>query len=268
MAMISSQPPVGTMLREWRERRRRTQLDLALDARISARHLSFVETGRSRPGAEVILRLAEQLELPFRERNALLLAAGHAPAFPDRPLEHPEMAATRAALEVILANHEPFPALVVDRHWNIVMANRAIAVLASMIDPALLVAPVNAMRAGLHPRGLAARIVNLGVVRAYFLARLRQQASITADPVLAELVAEVSAYPAPPGSEYQGGDPNPEGAGAVPFILRSPDGEELTLFGIYATFDTPFDVATSELAIELAYPADAYTAQVLTRIGA
>jgi len=136
-------PPVGALLRQWRERRRRTQLDLALDAGVSARHLSFVETGRSKPGAEIILRLAEHLDLPLRERNRLLLAAGHAPAFPDRSLQDPDMGPTAATLELILAQHEPYPAMVIDRHWNLVSANQAVGVLAGMIDRSLLTPPVS-----------------------------------------------------------------------------------------------------------------------------
>lgn len=246
------------MLREWRERRRRSQLDLALDAGISSRHLSFVETGRSRPGADIILRLAAQLDIPFRERNALLLAAGHAPAFPDRGLQDPAMAPTREALELILAHHEPYPAMVIDRHWNLVAANSAVRLITPMIDPALLVPPINLMRAGLHPRGLAASIINIGPVRAYFLSRLRQQVTITADPELAALLDEVSAYP---GGADAGLD-----AVAGPFRIRAPDGSELSFLGMFATFDTPFDVTTSELAIELAYPADAITAGTLRRL--
>jgi transcriptional regulator with XRE-family HTH domain len=252
------QPPVGTLLREWRERRRRTQLDLALDAGISARHLSFVETGRSRPGADIILRLADQLDVPFRERNALLLAAGHAPAFPDRSLEDPSMAPTREALELILAHHEPYPAMVIDRHWNLVAANSAVRLMTPMIDPSLLVPPVNLMRAGLHPRGLIASLINPGPVRAYFLSRLRQQATITADPVLAALLEEVGAYPGAAGDDAE------PVLGAI--RLRAPDGSELSFLGMFATFDTPFDVTTSELAIELAYPADPFTADTLRRL--
>src|SRR6266849_9204957 len=153
MATVSSQPRVGPLLRGWRKRRRRTQLDLALDAGISARHLSFVETGRSTPSAEMVLLLAEQLQVPVRERNHLLLAAGYAPAFPERSLEDPELAPVREALDRILTGHEPYPAIVVDRYWNVVAANSAMGVIAEWVDSALLEPPVNAMRVGLHPRG-------------------------------------------------------------------------------------------------------------------
>jgi transcriptional regulator with XRE-family HTH domain len=250
------------MLREWRERRRRTQLDLALDARISARHLSFVETGRSNPGADIILRIAEQLEVPFRERNELLLAAGHAPAFPERPLHDPEMAATRSTLESILTRHEPYPAMALDRRWNLIAANQPMSLLGAMIDADLLVPPVNLMRAGLHPRGLARWIINLGQVRAYFIERLQRQVTLTADPHLAALLDEVSGYPCP---EPQHDEPDASARPAHgPIRIRTPDGDDLAFFGLFATFDAPFDVTTSELAIELAYPADPRTAELLT----
>jgi len=161
MATMSSEARVGPLLREWRERRRRTQLDLALDAGISARHLSFVETGRSRPGRELLLRVAEELEIPFRERNHLLLAAGHAPAFPERSLDHPDLAPVREALDLILEGHEPYPAVVVDRAYNLVAANAAAALLVEGIDPELLKPPLNALRLGMHPRGMATRVINM-----------------------------------------------------------------------------------------------------------
>jgi transcriptional regulator with XRE-family HTH domain len=253
--------PIGAQLRQWRERRHRTQLDLALDAGISPRHLSFVETGRSRPGADVILRLAEQLEIPFRERNGLLLAAGHAPAFPHRALHDPQMESIRAVLDLVLARHEPYPAMVIDRHWNLVAANQAASVLAGVIDASLLTAPINVMRAGLHPRGLARWIVNLEQVRNYFTSRLQAQVALTADPKLAALLDEINSYPSPHDSERASHPPGDLGAG--PIRVRAPDGSELSFFGMFATFDAPFDVASSELAIELAYPADPLTDEVL-----
>jgi transcriptional regulator with XRE-family HTH domain len=263
MVADASDTPIGVLLREWRERRRRTQLDLALDAGISARHLSFVETGRSRPGAQVILAIAEHLELPLRERNRLLLAAGHAPAFPDRSLEDPEMKPTKRALEGILSQHEPYPAMVIDRHWDLVSANRAASVLARMIDPSLLTAPVNVMRAGLHPDGLSRWIVNLGEVRSYFISRLRRQIDATADPELIALMGEVSGYPSP---EQDASAERDDGSGAGPIKIRAPDGSEYSFLGMFATFDAPFDVASSELAIELAYPADPLTEQALREL--
>src|SRR6476620_1046379 len=177
MAKSDSHESVGPLLREWRGRRRLTQLELALDAGVSARHLSFVETGRSKPGREMLLAVAEQLHIPFRERNQLLLAAGHAPAFPERSLADSELAPVREALDRILAAHEPYPAVVFDRAWNLVAANAPMAALTAStdIDPALLEPPVNLLRASLHPRGLAPLIVNYAGWRAHFLQRLAQQ---------------------------------------------------------------------------------------------
>jgi transcriptional regulator with XRE-family HTH domain len=266
MATISSQPRVGPLLREWRTRRRRTQLELALDAGISARHLSFVETGRSTPSPEMVLLLAERLEVPFRERNHLLLAAGYAPAFPERSLQEPEMAPVREALDVILTGHEPYPAVVVDRDWNMVAANSAMAAIGAWVDPALLQPPVNVMRAGLHPQGLARWTINLGEVRAYFLGRLQRQVAITGDANLAALLEEVAAYPAP---EHEH-DPACEAvAGQIltPLMqMRGPDGVELAFFATVATFGTAVEVTTSELSIELTFPADAATAEALRNL--
>ena len=263
MAAVSAHPRIGQLLREWRERRGRTQLDLALDAGISARHLSFVETGRSHPGAEIILRLAENLEVPFRECNQLLLAAGYAPVFPQRALDDPELSPVRQALELILTGHEPYPALVVDRNWNLVAANPAAQALAPLIDSALLTRPINVMRVGLHPRGLGRWILNLGEVRAYFLGRLERQVAITRDRELASLLEEVAAYPAP---EYHRDPASDAAAGHVltPLIrLRAPYGGELSFFATVATFGTAAEVTTSELSIELAFPADTATAEAL-----
>ena len=182
MAVAGVQAGIGSLLREWRARRAVTQLALALDTGISTRHLSFVETGRSKPGRDVLLRVGERLEIPFRERNQLLLAAGYAPAFPERPLSDPELAPVREAIDVILAAHEPNPAVVVNRYWDVVAANSPMAALGDWVDPTLLEPPLNAMRVGLHPGGLARWIVNLGEVRAYFLGRLERQVAFTGDP--------------------------------------------------------------------------------------
>ena len=264
MATVSSQPSIGPLLRGWRERRRLSQLELALDAGISTRHLSFVETGRSRPGREMLLRVLEQLEVPFRERNRLLLASGHAPAFPERSLDDPELLPVRAAVDQILTRHEPYPAVVVDRAWNLVAANSAMRALteAVVIDPALLEPPVNIMRVGLHPRGLAPLIVNLGQWHAHFCQRLEQQLAVTGDPDLAALLEEVAGYPIP-GDEPDPA-PDPEAREMLgPVRFRAPGGGELSFFGMFATFDTPFEVTTSELAMELLFPADQATAEAL-----
>ena len=263
MAIASPQPRVGTLLREWRKRRERTQLDLALDAGISARHLSFVETGRSTPSPEMVLLLAEELEIPMRERNHLLLAAGHAPAFSERSLQDPELAPLRAALDLILAGHEPYPAVVIDRAWNMVAANSAMGAVAGVVDAELLEPPINVMRVGLHPRGLAPWIVNLGEVRAYFLGRLQRQVAITNDAGLAVLLEEVASYPAPE-HEHDPASEAPAQEILTPVIrLRAPGGGELSFFATVATFGTAAEVTASELSIELTFPADAATAEAL-----
>jgi transcriptional regulator with XRE-family HTH domain len=264
MATVSSQPSIGSVLREWRERRRLTQLELALDAGISTRHLSFVETGRSHPGRQMLLRILEQLEVPFREQNLLLLAGGHAPAFPERSLEDVELRPVREALDQILAGHEPYPAVVVDRAWNFVAANSAMQDLISdvAIDSELLEPPVNVLRVGFHPRGLAPLIVNLGRWRAHFLRRLERQVAATGDPDLAALLEELAGYPVPDGEPEPAPDAEAhEMLGPVRF--RTPAGGELSFFGMFATFDTPFEVTTSELAMELLFPADRATAEAL-----
>lgn len=263
MAPVQSQPEVGSLLREWRERRRVTQMELALDAGISARHLSFVETGRSKPGREMLLAVLKQLEVPFRERNRLLLAAGYAPAFPERPLDDPDLTPVREALDEILSAHEPYPAVAVDRAWSLIAANSAMLALTESadIDPALLEPPVNVIRLGLHPRGLGPLFVNLGDWHAHWLERLRRQLAETGDEQLAALIEEIAAYDVPR-SERDGA---PEIAGGEllgPVRVRTPSGE-LSFFGMFAGFDTPFEVTASELAIELLFPADRATAEAL-----
>src|SRR5512132_1254004 len=194
MTELAARSHVGPLLRDWRRRRRRSQLDLALDAGVSARHLSFVETGRSRPSPEMILHLAEQLEVPLRDRNQLLLAAGYAPRYGQRALDEPEMEPVRAALALVLDGHEPYPAAVVDRDWNLVAANRSIALLTEGVAPELLAPPLNVLRVSLHPDGMAPRIANLGEWRAHLLERLGRQIAATGDESLAVLYDEISAY--------------------------------------------------------------------------
>jgi len=241
-----------------------TQLELALDAGISARHLSFVETGRSRPGREMLLRALAQLDVPFRERNRILLAAGHAPAYPERSLDDPDLGPVRDALDVILSGHDPYPAVAVDRLWNMVAANSAMLAMARgfEVDPELLGPPVNVMRLGLHPRGLGPLFVNLGDWHAHWLKRLERQLAATGDDQLVSLIEEVSGYPVPaPGQDGA----LEVGAGEMlgPVRVRTPEGGELAFFGMFAGFDTPFEVTTSELAIELLFPADRQTAEAL-----
>ncbi len=266
MATASGDTRVGSLLRKWRQQRRLTQLELALEAGVSPRHVSFVETGRSKPGREMLLRVADRLEIPFRERNQLLLEAGHAPAFPQRPLQDPGLAPVREALHRILASHEPYPAVSFDRSWNLVAVNAPMSALAARveIEPALLEPPVNILRIGLHPGGLAPLIVNLAQWRAHFLERLARQIAITGDAHLRTLMEEVAAYPV---AGAENGDAASEGDSEIlgPVRFRAPTGGEWSFFGMFASFDTPFEVTTSELAIELLFPADRATAEALEK---
>jgi transcriptional regulator with XRE-family HTH domain len=255
--------PVGNLLRKWRERRRLSQLDLACEAEISTRHLSFLETGRSLPSREMVLRLAERLDVPLRERNALLVAAGYAPAFPERPLDDPALQSARKAVDLVLAGHEPYPALAIDRHWTLIASNNAVAPLLAWVDPSLLRQPVNALRLSLHPAGLAPRIANLVEWRSHLLARLRRQIEVTADPVLEALLDELCGYPAPGESAENGGAGEYAGV-AVPFRLATEQGV-LSFISATTIFGTPVDVTLSELALESFFPADAATANILRR---
>ena len=253
---------VGELLRQWRQRRGLSQLALAGAADVSARHLSFVETGRARPSRALLLRLGEQLDVPLRDRNALLLAAGLAPAYPERGLADPPLAAVADAVARILAAYEPFPALVVDRHWELVDANAAVDRLTAGCAPALLEPPCNVLRLCLHPDGLAPRILTLGSWRAHLLARLRHQVAATGDPRLQELLDELRTYPAPPGEAPQYAAP------VVTMRLRDPDGRELAFLSTTTLFGTPGDVTVDELAIEAFLPADEATARALGAPGA
>jgi transcriptional regulator with XRE-family HTH domain len=265
VADVQSTVSLGATVREWRTRRRMSQLELALETGISARHLSFVETGRSKPGRDMLVRIVEQLDVPLRERNELLLSAGYAPAFAEHSLDDPELAAVRRALEHALARHEPYPAMVVDRRWNIVAANKGMTRLTEIVDldRALLVPPVNALRIAFHPHGMAPSIVNLADWRTHFLERLQHQLTLSADPAVAELIDEVLGYPAPAhdAAIAQAGARPP----LSPVIIRTRSQDELSFFGMFAGFDTPFEVTTSELGVELLFPADNATAASLNR---
>jgi transcriptional regulator with XRE-family HTH domain len=268
--MQTVERPVGDLVREWRQRRRLSQLDLALDAEISPRHLSFLETGRSTPSRALVLRLAERLDVPLRERNTLLLAAGYAPAFRERPLTDPDLADAREAVNLVLTGHEPFPALAVDRHWQLVAANAAMTAMLAGIGQALLQPPVNVLRIGLHPDGMAPRIVNLGEWRAHLLARLRRQIDVSGDPVLRELFDELRGYPFEPAAHDEGArstshspaSSHEVGGVVVPLRLASPAGV-LSFISTTTVFGTPVDITLSELALETFFPADAATAAAL-----
>ena len=246
------------LLREWRQRRHLSQLDLAGEAEVSTRHLSYVETGRALPSREMVLRLADRLEIPLRERNRLLTAAGYAPMFAERRLDDPALQSARQAIELVLKGHEPYPALAVDRHWTLISHNRAVPPLLQQVDAELLKPPVNVLRLSLHPNGLAPRIVNLGQWRAHLLDRLRQQVAASADPVLAALADELRSYPAPAGEHGAA----VEASVVVPMVLATPMGT-LSFISTTTVFGTPVEVTLSELALETFFPADAKTGEVL-----
>ena len=260
MAVAAPASRIGELIRSWRQRRSLTQLELSLGSSVSARHLSFVETGRARPSREMVLHLAERLEVPLRERNALLLAAGYAPLYGERPLDAAEMTPVRQALDRFLRAHEPYPAVVVDRRWTLVTGNDALHVLTDGVAPELLAPPANGLRAMLHPRGMAPRIANLAEYGAEVLRRVRRRAAITGDDELARLCRELESYP--------GIEAEPRAADTaatdivLPLRLRVPDGE-LAFLSTISTFGTAVDITLSELAIEAFYPADAATATAL-----
>lgn len=250
--------PIGVQLREWRSRRRLSQMDLALDADISTRHLSFIETGRARPSPDMIQRLADRLDVPHRARNALLLAAGYAPDYAEQALDSPDMAGVRTVVDHILKGHEPYPAIAVDRHWNMITSNGAIGILIEQIAPELLQPPVNVIRLALHPRGLAPQIANFSEWRSHILDRLDRQIEASADPGLAALRAEVAAYP----SSYNDNEGGMENPIAVPLVLDTVVGR-IAFLSTITIFGTPVDVTLTELAIEAFFPADAASAELL-----
>ena len=264
IASLPSHAGVGDLLRQWRQRRRLSQLELAGEADISTRHLSFMENGRSVPSRSMLLRLAERLDMPLRARNEMLHAAGFAALYAERPLDAPEMALARRTVDAVLAAHAPFPALAVDRHWTLVAANAAVTALLAGVAAALLQGPVNVLRLSLHPQGLAPRIDNLAEWRAHLLARLQQQVARSGDAQLVALHDELAAYPAaashaPPSHELN--------AIAVPLRLRVPGlAEPLALISTTTVFGTPVDVTLSELALECFYPADERTREMLQRL--
>ena len=261
-------PPVGTLLRDWRQRRRLSQMDLALDTEVSARHLSFIETGRATPSRDMLLRLAERLDIPLRERNTMLMAAGHAPAYAERTLADPSMASAQRAVSLILQGHMPYPAIAVDSHWNLLQANPIAQVLMSSVDPSLLQGQVNVLRASLHPKGFAPNIVNGADWRAHLLARLHQQIEASGDPVLSALLDELRDYPVPAQEGTAAHSPDDDlGGVAVPLRLRTPFGV-LSFISTTTVFGTPVDITLSELALETFFPADEATQQALKALAA
>jgi transcriptional regulator with XRE-family HTH domain len=258
---VRTQAPAGRLLREWRRRRHLSQLDLAAEAGISTRHLSFVETGRSQPSREMVLHLGEHLDIPLRERNVLLTAAGYAPLYSSTELDAPEMEPVRDAIDKILGAHDPYPALVVDRQWNVVAANGPARALMQGADPSLLEPPVNVLRLSLHPNGVASRIANFEEWASHLVARLERQVMLTGDPALTLLLDELRGYPGVPSRVTF---PELEGAEKVFVPLRwRAGGTELTFFSTVTTFGTAIDVTLAELIIESFFPADAATAAAL-----
>jgi len=254
---------LGEQLREWRTRRRMSQMDLALDTEISTRHLSFIETGRSKPSAAMLGRIADCLEVPHRARNALLLAAGYAPDYQERPLDSDEMAGMRAIVDHVLKGHEPYPALAVDRHWNMVAANGAIAILIEQVSPALLAPPVNVLRLALHPDGLAPQIANYGEWCAHILHRIDLQIEASGDAGLIALREELAGY-AVEANDNRGGHVS---GIAVPLILDTIAGQ-IRFVSTVTIFGTPVDITLSELAIEAFFPADAESVALLQKLAA
>jgi len=266
--MSNNAPTAGNLLKTWRQRRRMSQLELALEADVSQRHLSFVESGRSVPSREMIIHLAERLSIPLRERNILLVAAGFAPVYQERSLDDPALAAQRAAIDVVLRGHEPFPALAVDRHWTLVAANAAIGPLIAGIDAALLEPPLNVLRLSLHPNGMAPRIANYAEWKAHVITRLTQQVEASADAKLNELLEELKTYARPRGGAITAPSPKRDfGNVVVPLQLMTPDGL-LSFFSTTTVFGTPVDITISEIAIEAFYPADKATAEAVRKTAA
>lgn len=254
----------GQLLKEWRGRRRLSQLDLAYDAEISPKHLSFIETGRSKPSRGMVLRLSEQLEIPLRERNILLASAGFAPVFLERSLNDDAMAAVRSAVDLILAGHEPNPAIAIDRRWTLHAANKAAGLLTELVDTSLLEPPVNVLRFCLHPNGLAKHIANYFEWRHFLIEHLDRQIEITGDQVLSVLVEELRKYPPPRGAVRPRENVVPKHNIAVPLKLNTEFGE-LSFMSVTTVFGTPIEITLEELAIESFFPADAFTADFLNQ---
>jgi transcriptional regulator with XRE-family HTH domain len=265
--MLNEHQSAGGLLRDWRQRRRLSQLALAVDAEISQRHLSFLESGRSQPSREMVLRLTERLAVPLRERNVILTAAGFAPIYRDRPLHAAELAPARAAIDRILQGHEPHPALAVDRNWTLLSANRAVGLLLAGVADHLVAGEVNVLRLSLHPQGLAGRILNFREWRGHVLARLAHEIDVSAAPRLVALLEELKAYPVPPHAVSMRANSVPDGEIAVPLTLASDQGP-LSFISTTTVFGTAVDVTLSEVTIEAFFPADAQTAKSMAELAA
>lgn len=258
---------VGPLLRDWRGRRRRSQMDLALEAGVSPKHLSFVETGRAKPSRELLMTLAQHLDVPLRERNDLLLAAGFAPRYHETPIDDPSMQRVRASLERLLQTHDPYPGVVLDRRWNIVLANQAAGALVAAVEPALLAPTMNIFRISLHPNGMAARTLNFAEWARYLVWQLHRLVIASADDELVALEREVLAYPNVAALMASGDGTN---ADDMPLLIPcrlTLGGHEVSLFSTLTTFGTPRDITLDELAVELFFPADDATEAILRAAG-
>jgi transcriptional regulator with XRE-family HTH domain len=266
--VVRSEPALraslGDLLREWRKRRHQSQLALALEAGISQRHLSFVESGRAKPSREMVLLLAEQLDIPLRERNRLLNAAGFASMFPEHSLDDPALAAARRAIERVLQAHEPYPAIAIDRHWNLVSSNSAAAAFMIGVSPALLGPPMNVLRVSLHPDGMAPRIANLAQWRTHLLHRLEHECELTGDAAMRDLLDELRGYSYPIGrsGSVPSSIAHADDRVFVPLQLIT-DAGVLSFISTTTVFGTPVDVTISEIALECFFPADEATADFL-----
>jgi transcriptional regulator with XRE-family HTH domain len=258
MTQTSVNAPIGQLVRAWREQRRMSQLGLASEANISQKHLSFIESGRAAPSRDMILHLADHLDIPLRERNALLLSAGFAPVYRERAINDPALVRARATVERLLKAHEPFPALAVDRSWNMIAANAPVMTMIARVDPELLKPPVNVLRLSLHPKGLAPAILNLAEWRHHLIERTRRQVRLTRDMALAALLKEISAYPAP----VEKAVTLPDDEIAIPLRLQTPHGV-LSFFSTITVFGTAVEITLSEISLEAFYPADETTAAAL-----
>lgn len=264
--MNTPAPSAGALLQEWRHRRRLSQLELASTAEISQRHLSFIESGRASPSRDMVLHLSENLRIPMRERNVLLVAAGYAPVYPDKPLGDPSLETARKAVDLILKAHEPYPALAVDRHWNLVASNRAVAFFLEDADPELLAPPVNVLRLSMHPAGLAPRIANFRQWRSHVIARLAQQIDNSADSGLIALLEDLKSYPAPANARpHRPAGNDPLGGIAIPFELITSQGI-LSFLSTTTVFGTAVDISLSELVIETFLPANPETFETIRHL--
>jgi transcriptional regulator with XRE-family HTH domain len=263
--MLNENQSAGDLLREWRQRRRLSQLALAVDAEISQRHLSFLESGRSQPSREMVLHLAERLSVPLRERNVILTAAGFAPIYRERSLDAPELEAARAVIDRILKGHEPHPALAIDRNWTLLSANKAAGMLMAGVADHLVAGEINVLRLSMHPEGLASRVLNFREWRSHILARLAREIEVSAAPRLVALLDELKSYPVPPQTASSRTGPAVDSGIAIPLTLVSEEGP-LSFISTTTVFGTAVDVTLSEVTIEAFFPANSETSKTMAKL--